>query len=1265
MKRTHRIKLLPHAAGRSAASLRDCTTRGIGATVVSGIGWSGQRRDAVPRPLMSFVVFPALRLAALPFRGVMCFYLASAALAVVLGLGHPDARGAEAPLVISQPFAARSGPRGPTLFASLAPARTGVTIENRYNDPTMWWERYQEFSVGAIGTGVAVGDFDLDGRPDLFVVSKTESCRLYRNLGNWTFADVTERAGVGDVGAEAAIWKQGATFVDVDNDGRLDLYLCRFGAPNRLYMNQGDGTFREEAAARGLALSDASGMAAFADYDRDGWLDVYIQTNLLDAKNRPNGQPDRLFRNRGRGIFVDVTAAAGITGETQGHSVTWWDYDQDGWPDLYVANDFAVPDQLYRNQRDGTFRNVAGLVLPYTPYSAMGSDVGDVDNDGRIDLLVADMAAVSHAKDQRGMADSRTVARDPRVTPEAAPQLLRNTLFLNTGTGRCEEAAYLAGLAATDWTWSVRFEDLDNDGRIDLHVTNGMVRELHNLDLLARMMVAESPAERIRIMRSSPVLSEANLAYRNHGDLRFEEIGAAWGLNQRGVSFGAAFADFDGDGDLDLAYTNFGAPPTLLRNDSDSGHRLVIALRGTTSNRQGVGAIVRVETEAGVQVRTLTLARGYLSSSEPVLHFGLGEQTRVRRLTLEWPSGVRQVLEDLAADRRYEVTEPSAAGGNAGRDAGPERVTLFHEEAGERGLAVTVREADVEETAAQPLLPVRHNRRGPALAVADLEGDGTDDLLVGGSTLDLPRHLARGPGDRWVSSSLGPQTTPHEVNDGPLLVFDANRDGRLDVWVSRGGSVLPAGAPAYQPSLLLNGGRGVFLPEAPDPLPPLPITAGAVAAADFDRDGSLDVFMGGRVAPGQFPLPPRSALVSRRGGRWQDVTASVAPGLAEAGMVTSALWTDVDGDGWIDLLLTLDWGGVQYWRNRDGKAFDNRSEEAGFSSAGLGWWTTLAAADFNRDGRPDYVAGNVGLNTPYQATPEHPERIYLGEFREGAAPVLIEATEEGGRVVPRRTLKQLAVSLPALRRRYPKINDFARATLGEVLGEGPLAAAQSWTATEFRSGVFLSQPGGRFRFEPLPRRAQLAPWQGVVAGDWDGDGLADLVVVQNSRAPVPTIGRFEGGLGVFLKGNGRGGFEVIETSRSGWSVPGDARAVVAIDLDRDRAPDLVVSRNDAPLLAFRNRPEAGRRFLALRLRGKSGNPQAVGARVTVTQSDGKESVSEVYAGSCGAGQSTAVIFVGFPENQPPTRIQVRWPDGRMSEHVPDLTASPEQRLVEP
>ena len=1152
--------------------------------------------------------------------------------------------------ITEKPLAPRSGPRGATMFTELSPQQTGVVTENNYADPKMWGELYHEFEIGEMGTGVAIGDYDGDGRPDIFVVSKTESCRLFRNLGGWKFADVTEKAGVGDKGAAAGVWKQGAAFVDVNNDGLLDIYVCRFNAPNLLYINQGDGTFKEMAHAYGLDVTDSSVMGAWCDYDRDGWLDVFIQTNLLDASGHPGGQRDYLFHNNRDGTFTNVTARAGIFGEAQGHSATWWDYDNDGCPDLYVADDFAAPDKLYHNNRDGTFTNVLDQVVPHTPYSSMGSDLGDVNNDGLIDLFVPDMAATSHEKDLRGMADSRANIREDYKNPNVAPQYEHNVLFLNTGTGHCLEAACLTGLAATDWTWSPRFEDLDNDGRLDLFVTTGMHREATNTDLLLRQMNAESPDERLRIMRDSPVLVESKLAFRNLGDLRFENVSAAWGLNQRSVGFGSAFGDLDGDGDLDLVYTNYKKSVTLLRNDCDTGHRVIIDLHGTVSNRFGVGATVRIESALGVQVRQLVVARGILSSSEPILHFGLGEDSIIQRLTVAWPSGQIQTFADLPVDRHFTITEPSSP---ASPPAEPKRpaTVQFAEVSQATGLELRSREEVVDEIAQQRLLPTRLNRRGPALAVGDVDGDESDDVVVGGTTLDPARILLGSSSGQFVGTDTSTLLPAGAVDDGPLLLFDADGDGKNDLLVTKGGNSLPAGAPEYQPRLFFGDGHGGFRPAPDDALPALPTSAGTVAAADFNRDGRLDLFIGGRVLPGQYPQAPRSALLANRGGKFEDVTDALAPGLREVGMVTSALWTDVDSDGWIDLLLTLEWGQVKYFHNNQGRGFEDWSEKAGFAAAGTGWWYSIAAADFNGDGRPDYVVGNLGLNTQYHADPARPALLFYGDFNDnGEEPQIVEAYYEGDRLYPRRTRRELGAAIPSVLKRFPRNDYYARATLGEILSDDKLAAAQRFAATEFRSGVFLSQPDGRFRFEPLPRIAQIAPLQGIVAGDFDGDGHADIYAVQNSYAPIPFVGRFDGGLSQFLRGDGHGYFTPVPPAESNLVVPGDAKALAVLDLDHDGWPDFLVSRNNSTTLAFHNNGVTGRHSLRIRLRGPAGNPTAVGARITVELTDGSTQTSEIYAGSGYYSQSSATGFFGYPDATPPRRLRVRWPTGMTSEY---------------
>ena len=1174
------------------------------------------------------------------------------------------------------PLAARSGPQGNTLFTSLPSNQTGVIADNSYADPRMWGELYQELTFGAIGTGVAIGDYDADGRPDIFAVSKSGPSRLFRNLGAWKFEDVTDKAGLGvatglwsesvatikrwfesEEGPDRSSgspWTQGATFVDVNNDGRLDLYVCRFAAPNLLYINQGDGTFTEEAEVRGLAVIDASGMAAFCDYDRDGWLDVYVQTNMLDAAKHPNGQRDYLLRNNGDGNFTDTTDAAGVRGETAGHSVTWWDFDNDGWPDIYVANDFAVPDSLYRNNRDGTFTDAAKQALPHVPFYAMGSDLGDVNNDGLIDLFVADMAATSHEKDQRGMAGSRTTNKENPENASRVPQYMRNALFLNTDTGKFLEAATMAGVSTTDWTWSVRLEDFDNDGRIDLFVTNGMNREYHNADILDRIMGGENRDEQRRLIRGTPVFAEPNLAFRNRGDLDFENVSAAWGLDHRGVSFGSATGDLDGDGDLDLVYANYDDGLSVLRNDAAEGHRITIALRGTRSNRFGVGAVVRLETEAGVQVRQLVLARGYLSSSEPQLHFGLGGAERLRRLSVIWPNGHVQTFADLPVNRHFTITE-DAPTNNVEQMSAEGTKPQFQPLDSSAGLSLLTKESVSEEKGQQPLLPFRFHRRGPALALGDLNQDGHDDLVLGGSTITSAQlQLHTGASGYRAPTSLS--ATTGELGDGPVLLFDADGNGTNDILLTRTGTELPAGSSGYQPTLLLNDGEGAFRSAEQDALPALPISTGAAAAADFDRDGLLDVFIGGRVQPGQYPLTPRSALLANRGGKFVDITETVAPELQDVGMVTSALWTDVDDDGWIDLLVSTEWGGIRCWRNREGRSFEDASDRLGFSSAGTGAWTSLAAADFNGDGRMDYAAGNLGLNTPYRASTQFPAVALYGDFKGTGAPLLVEGHYEEGQLYPRQTRSELVALIPAIARRFPKNDTYARATLSEIVGNNRFAAARKFVITELRSGVFLSGENGQFRFEPLPRIAQIAPAQGMVAGDFDGDGKSDLYLVQNSFAPNTSIGNFDGGLSQLLLGDGQGHFRPVSPVESGLVVDGDAKALIVTDIDEDGWPDFIATRNNSPALGFSNTGFPTRRSIRIVLKGALGNSSAIGARVRLELLDGSVRLGEVHAGSGYFSQSSAALFFAWPESNPPRKAEVRWPSGETTIHEISISA---------
>ena len=1143
--------------------------------------------------------------------------------------------------ITSKALSPRPFPRGATMFVEMPAEATGVKTENKYADPRMHGDLYEEFETSSVGTGIAIGDYDGDGLADIYVVSKTEGCRLFHNLGGYKFQDVTEKAGVG---ATPGVWNQGATFVDINNSGRLDIYVCRYNAPNLLYVNQGDGTFKEMAHAYGLDVVDSSVMAAFADYDRDGYLDLYIATNILSITAHPKGQLGILMHNKRNGTFSNVTDSGGIVGESQSHSATWWDFDNDGWPDLYVANDYGYPDRLYRNNRDGTFTDMM-KVMPHTAFSSMGADLGDVNNDGRIDFLVADMAATSHVRDQHLLADARGRSEEDLG---AVPKYHRNALLLNTGTGSFQEGSFLAGIAATDWTWSVRLEDLDNDGRLDLFVTNGFPRD-PGADTLARMMRAESPTERIRIMYESPPQAERHLGLRNMGDLEFKDASDEWGIAKKGVSFGAALGDLSGDGNLDIVYANFHSGVTLLRNDCDSGHVVNIDLRGTVSNRYGIGATVKVESALGVQLHPLTLSRGYMSSSEPMVHFGLGKDTSIRKLTVNWPSGHVQVFENLAVDRRYTITEPSQA--IPIPPDPPKPAAQFTEVSSQAGLSFASREDVVDEIYIQKLLPIRMNPHGPALAVGDIFGNGLDDVVVGGTTRDTLRVLHASASGAYASTDATAVATGNQVNDGPVLLFDSAGTGRQDLLVTKGGNSLPAGALEYQPKLYLNDGHGGFKAAGADALPSLPISAGAVAAADFDHSGRLGLFIGARLTPGQYPTAPQSALLANRGGKFEDVTDTLAPGLRNVGMVTSALWTDVDGDGWPDLILALDWGTVKYFHNNQGKGFEDWSDRAGFTAAGTGWWNSIAAADYNGDGKIDYVVGNLGLNTHYHASPQQPALLYSGDFRGNGTTQLIEAYYEGDVVYPWRTRHDLAASIPSIMKRFPTFDSYARATLGQVVGDEKLAKADKYAATEFRSGVFLSQGDGTFKFEPLPRIAQISPVQGMVAGDFDGAGHAGLYLVQNSFAPIVSVGHFDGGLSQLLTSDGHGHLSAIPPAESGLVVNGDAKALAALDLDQDGWPDFLVTRNDDTTLAFHNSGVAGHRPLRVLLHGPAGNPTAVGALVTVELADGSSEVLEVYAGSGYYSQSTPACFFGYPDGNPPRKIRVRWPMGNTTEQA--------------
>lgn len=1055
-------------------------------------------------------------------------------------------------------------------FSVLSSDQTNLTVPNIFDDPRMWGDRFRELTLGAVETGIAIADFDLDGLPDIFAVSKNGPCALYRQVAPFVFVDVAAVAGVTCPGPAN---NTGATAVDINQDGAMDLYVCRIDAPNLLFINNGDGTFEERAAGYGLDVHDASVHALFADYDRDGDLDLYLVTNILDFARSPKGRRDYLFRNNGNGTFTDVTESAGIWGLSQGHTAIWFDPNGDGWPDLYVANDFETPDRFYLNKGDGTFADVVDQRLPHVTYFSMGADSGDINNDGRVDFMVSDMRDRTHAEYLVGIEEIGRGLWEMERVSELVPQYMWNAVYLNSGTDLFLEVAHLTGMHATGWTFGTRFGDLDNDGRLDAFFTTGMIRNFMDADLVDRQNRAPSLAARAGMWKETAPRTEPTAAFRNLGDLAFEDVSEKWGLNREGVAFGCALADLDGDGDLDLVYSNYDAPPTVVRNNSTGGHRIMVKLDGWPPNRDGIGAELILESSSGRQVRQVYTERGIVASEPPIVHFGLGGDSVVSKLIIRWPRGQVQELENLPADRLLVVTEPPLGEERpspAILETPPLPGARFREEAGSRGIRHAARIRPFDELSRQRLLPRRMNGQGPAVATGDVNADGRDDIFISGLG-GQAGVLFLADGDGGFSSAVAqPWAEAAEAEDLGAVFADVNGDGFPDLVIAAGGVTVERGDPLLNDRVYLNDGQGGFRAAAPGALPPDGESGKAIAAGDFDADGWVDLFVGGRLVPGRYPDTPRSFLYRNRGdGTFEDVTDALAPELRSIGMVTAAEWADLDGDGRIDLIVTLEWGPVVCLLNT-GTRFEPLGAQSGLAERS-GWWSALAVADLDGDGRLDLVVGNLGLNTKYQATAEEPAVLLAGDFDRSGTDQLVEARFAEGRLVPMRGRSKLSYSFPWIPRKFPTFAAFSRASVEEIFGVERLSGVRRLIATELASGVYLNQSESgtmRFAFLPLPREAQIAPINAIVARDFDGDGIIDLACAGNHFGPEPSTGRFDGGLGVILIGDGRGGFRAESPAESGFIVPGEARSLAAVDSGGDETPSLVVGRSGGNVLLF-------------------------------------------------------------------------------------------------
>ena len=1146
---------------------------------------------------------------------------------------------------------------GDPLFQKLEPDQTGITFSNRITES----EEFNIINYTNIynGGGVAVADVNNDGLQDLFFSGNEVRNELYLNEGEFRFRNVTDRAGV--AGEER--WSSGVAAADVNSDGLMDFYVAATTyeeserKTNRLYINQGIDdeqvpTFREMSEPYGLADTTNTTMAAFFDYDNDGDLDVYLLVNKITRNSSMDryhekmtqGESvttDRLYRNEGADslghpVFRDVSDEAGILMEGFGLGVNITDINKDGWKDIYVANDFVTNEVVYMNNGDGTFTDRAGELFKHTVHASMGVDIADINNDARPDVLMVDMRPESNFRQKTMLQPNNYMAYVNNERYGYDYQYVRNQLQLYrgdhpaTGLPLFSDIGMYAGIDETDWSWTPSLADFDNDGLRDLIITNGFPKDITDHDFADFITEYYNYLSLDKILDRIPSVKLNNYAFKNSGDLTFREVTRKWGMDIPSFSNGAAQADLDNDGDLDYVVSNINDSAYVFRNRAmeqqpDSLNYLRIRFDGPARNRNGIGATVELFYGNGKkQYHDHTPYRGYLSSIEPVAHFGLGGHTEVDSLTVTWPGGKSQVLRDITSNQVITLSAADAVPPVTGSSESSETSSspkIMEDVTAERGVTYIHKEYDFNDFNVQPLLPHKLSQYGPGLSVGDANGDGRDDLYISGS-FEYPGHflLQQADGTFEQENLLEGVDPKYRQEELASLFFDADGDGDDDLYIGSGSYELEHGDPAYQDRLFLNqDGRFVHAEEA---LPTFfRASSSAVRAADFDRDGDLDLFVGGRVHPHEYPRSVNSYLLENRSTEqeisFEIVNKTNAPALNEIGLISDALWTDFNGDGWADLVLAGEWMPITFLENRSGM-FRDVTASSGISGQ-VGWWNSLCGGDFDRDGDTDYIAGNLGINTHFEATDRHPLRIYAGDFDNNdtydAIPSFYTETRRGEPVeVPFHIKQNLRQQVPPIHNMFESYRAYANATMSDILAEFDTTGMQVKEANYMKSSYIENRGDGTFALSPLPGKSQWAPVYGCVAEDLDLDGHLDILLVGNDYGTEISTGRYDALNGLILSGNGDGSFTTTDFEQNGFFVPGDAKALVKL---RGANGEYLAaaSQNRGPLKIFRNRPQTGN-YLHF---------QPMDAFAVVTYSDGSTRKVEAYYGSSFLSSSARFI----------------------------------------
>ncbi len=1077
-----------------------------------------------------------------------------------------------------------------TLFEQIPSSHSGVTFNNLVveNDSINPLDKLNIYNGG----GVGVGDFNGDGLQDIYFVGNAVPNRLYINKGNMKFEDVTEAAGVGGQGG----WGRGVAVVDINNDGWPDIYVCNtlLDNPkkrrNLLYINLGPDKngvphFKEMAKEYGLDINVHSTMASFFDYDNDGDLDMYLTVNQADqsdnvslfkpiVKDGSAHSTGRLYRNDWdpvlkHPVFHDVSKQAGILIEGFGHAASTVDINRDGWKDIYVTNDFLPNNILYINNHDGTFTDRSKEYFKHTSLSAMGQEVEDINNDGLADVIELDMNPPDNYRKKMFMSANNYQAFQNMDRFNYQYQYSRNTLQLNQGprlgqndsigAPAFSEVSFLAGVSQTDWSWGPLLTDFDNDGYRDLIITNGYPRDVTDHDFMNFRAQSYFIASKQQVLEQIPVVKIPNFAFKNKGNLQFDDVTDNWGFSAPTFSNGAVYADLDNDGAMDVIINNIDDEAMIYRNtardrDPSNSHYLHIKFRGGPNNRDGVGAWADIYYDHGKhQVYENTPFRGYLSTIQNIAHFGLGNITTLDSVVIRWQNFKKQTLTNVKADQTLNVDIKNASSPYDFKQPEVDKQALFAEVT--RILGVTYKNEDIDfvDFNIQKLLPHKLSEYSPGLAVGDIDGNGLDDIIVGGTSKNPSQVFLQQKDGKFIQRNLLSQLNFNDnFKDEGLILFDANGDGKLDLYVASGGYENDAKSPFYQDRLYLNDGHGNFT-EAKDALPKNFTSKLCVRAVDYNKDGKLDLFVSGRVDPGSYPKPVSSFILRNdtKDGqvKFTDVTASVAKDLNKIGMVCDAVFTDFDGDGWPDLIMAGEWMPVTFLKNDHG-VFKNVTATSGVANQ-LGWWNTIVAGDFEHNGRIDYIVGNTGLNTFYKASDQYPVFITAKDFDNNgsydAFPSVFLKDQDGKmKEFPANMRDDVIKQMLITRVKYQNYKLFATATMDDYLPAAMRKGAQRLKVNNLASVYLRNEGNGKFKMIPLPLQAQISQLCGMVVDDFDGDGNLDVIINGNDYGTDVTTGRYDAFNGLMLKGDGKGGFLPQTILQSGIYIPGNGKALVKV-----------------------------------------------------------------------------------------------------------------------